>query len=137
MKFSDLIWNPYAFNLAISNSCEKQSKSFYRSVNTAAKTRLLFRISDVSRSFSTVLSPKPFSKTALIFREFNYKEHINLIMYNSLIIFWNIRQNATWFVVVFLERVRFLLNWSSFCNFKNFWKFFFIQTQIKIFGNKN
>ena len=49
MKFSDFISDPYAFNLAISNSCEIQSKAFDRSVNTAAKTPLLSRISEVSR----------------------------------------------------------------------------------------
>ena len=41
MKFNDFISNPYVFNLAISNLCEIQSKAIARSVNIAAKTRLL------------------------------------------------------------------------------------------------
>ena len=75
MKFSDFVSNPYALNLAISNSCEIQSKAFDRSLNTAAKTPIL---SQISSGFSiitkAVLCPKSFSKTAHIFREFVYKE---------------------------------------------------------------
>ena len=37
MKFDDFISNPYAFNLAVSNSGEIQSKAFDRSVNIVAK----------------------------------------------------------------------------------------------------
>ena len=36
VKFSDFVSNSYVFNLAISKSCEIQSKAFDRSVNTAA-----------------------------------------------------------------------------------------------------
>ena len=40
MKFSYFISNPYVFNLAVSKSCQIESKAFDRSLNTAAKAPL-------------------------------------------------------------------------------------------------
>ena len=48
IKLSDLLSNPNAFNLAISNSCGIPSKAFHTYVNTTAKTKYL-NISAFSR----------------------------------------------------------------------------------------
>ena len=54
-----------------------------------------------------------------------------MIMQKSLINLWNITLNTIWSVVVFLERVPFLINWSNFINFQNFFKFYFIKDRLK------
>ena len=54
-----------------------------------------------------------------------------MIMQKSLINFWNITLNTIWSAVVFLERVPFLINWSNFINFQNFFKFYFIKDRLK------
>ena len=50
MKFSDFILNPYALNLAISSSCEIQSKAFGRSVKLLQNPSNYLTFSKVSRS---------------------------------------------------------------------------------------
>ena len=88
----------FCMKVAIGRSCEIQSKIFDRSVKTAAKTPCP-GFSEFSRlSLKTVMCPKPFSKTVLIFSLFMKKLYI-LIMHNSLINACDVN----WSAVVFLD----------------------------------